>query len=72
MADEKIYKNVMRCGLCQAPADRIGGPPKVYGKDYPGWYFQCQSNSCHMADGFTGIFSDLSYPKKMKMPCEKV
>lgn len=56
----KVYKNVMQCKICGSPADRIGGPPKVYGHDWPGWYFECQANRSHVADGFTGIFSDLS------------
>lgn len=59
--EDRITKNAVTCSICQSPADRIGGPEKVTGKDHPsGWRFECQANPNHVADGFTGIFSDLS------------
>lgn len=63
---EVIIKNVMRCGICQSPADRIGGPEKVYGHHNPNWYYRCQANPNHIADPFVAIFSDLSFPNIRK------
>ena len=45
-------KNVMRCSICQAPADRY---------DYG---YQCRAHPGHIGDPFVGIFSDLTYPPK--------
>ena len=64
MKTERITKNAILCGICGAPADRIGGPEKVTGRDHTsGWYFQCQKHPGHKADGLCGIFSDSTYPK---------
>ncbi len=60
--DDVTVANAVQCGICGSLADRIGGPEKVYGHHHPSsWYFRCQANPGHQADGFTGIFSDLSY-----------
>ncbi len=45
-----ILKNVRRCGICQSSADRYSNR------------FECSKNPCHMADLYTGIFSDLTHP----------
>ncbi len=50
--DEPIVTNVVRCGICGGPADR-----------YPN-RFECQTNTCHMADLNTGLFSDLGFPEE--------
>lgn len=65
--DEVACKNAVRCTICGSPADRMGGPEKVHGDDHPsGWFFQCQSNPGHVADGMVCIFSDLSYEPEPK------
>lgn len=59
---KKIYENVCRCGICGAPANRVGGPEFLTGKDNPSsWHFECSQNPAHMADGFVSIWTDLSY-----------
>lgn len=51
MSDDKpIVKNAIRCGICNAGADRWS------------WGFQCQAEPGHIADLITGIFSDVVYP----------
>lgn len=44
-------KNATRCGICGASADKLESGIYV-----------CQANPAHMADGFVGIWSDLTYP----------
>ena len=50
--DEKgqgmLIKNACRCKICGGPADRYA------------WAFQCRNNPGHVADFYTGIFSDCS------------
>lgn len=61
MKARRLVRTAVRCTICQSPADRIGGPAKVSGKDHSsGWYFRCQKNSNHRGDGATGIFTDLT------------
>lgn len=58
MAEEERYghaigiycMNACRCGICGKPAYRLYNT------------FHCTANPAHMADTFTGIFSDCSYP----------
>ncbi len=49
--DPEIVKvsNVTRCGICQAPADRLKTG-----------VLACQAVPGHMADGVVGIWSDLT------------
>ena len=54
-SQDKIVKNAVKCDICQSPADLINGA-----------YYQCQKNSSHLGDVFVGIFTDMSYPWKMK------
>ena len=44
--NEPIIKNVMRCGICESPADRWA------------YMFRCSKNPGHIADLNTGIFSN--------------
>lgn len=53
MKSEPIVKNAVRCGICNAPADRHEH------------CFVCQANPNHLGDMNVGIFSDLTPPKKM-------
>lgn len=47
-----LCKRACQCTLCGSPADRYH------------WGFQCQKHQGHMADGFVGIFSDLTHPRQ--------
>ena len=51
----EFVANACQCRLCGAPADRHGQ------------MFQCQQNPGHIADTLTGIFSDCTYPKKIRV-----
>jgi hypothetical protein len=50
--ENPIVKNVCKCTLCGSLADRYSNR------------IECQTNSCHVADLLTGIFSDLTPPNK--------
>ena len=50
--NEPIVKNAVRCGICNASADRYST------------YFQCSENPNHVGDLYVGIFSDLTFPEK--------
>lgn len=48
-----VTRNAAHCKICQALADRIGGPRMVTGDTDPGCYhFQCQANPSHRADAY--------------------
>lgn len=49
-SDEPIIKNAVRCGICQAAADRYENR------------FQCQTNPSHVGDLNVGIFTNLAHP----------
>jgi len=51
--EEPFIKNVCSCRICGASADKVS--PQMY---------QCQAHPGHIADTFTGIFSDCTYPSK--------
>lgn len=64
--DTSVYdgrtRNACRCGICQSPADRVGGPEFFTGFDNDWYYFECQANPEHIAEAMTGIFTDCSFP----------
>lgn len=47
----ELAKNATRCGICQGSADKMAD----------GNYL-CQQKPSHVADGFVGIWSDLTPP----------
>jgi len=49
---DPIVKNAVTCRICGSPAARY-----IY-------TFECQTNSGHVADLMTGIFSDLTPPER--------
>lgn len=46
-----IVRGAVKCGICDAPADRYD------------WGFQCQATDGHKGDPVMGIFSDLTPPR---------